>query len=590
MKRKIRYQWTALFIIPAIIFLSAISSFADTVTNTYDDVNRIVREEYGDKNAAVTFTIVATAGANGSISPPGTITVNKGANQTFTMTPISGYLVKSVLVDGVSVLAVCPAVGAGTSYTFTNITTDHEIGALFTNLPCDPTNLTAVAMSSSQINLSWTDTSTNETGFAIERKTGSGGTYSQIATVSAGINTFQNNSGLTPDTAYYYRVRAYNAAGNSSYTNEAGATTLPLPPSNVTSTPVSATQINISWTGNATNGNGFKLERKTGAAGTYSEIATVGPTVTSYQNTGLTPDTSYYYRVRTYNVGGYSSYSSETNTMTLPLPPSALTAAAISQTQINLSWTGNTTNGSGFKIERKPIGGTYSLIAQVGPSPLTYSDSTGLSANTTYSYRVKTYNAGGDSSYSNEASETTFPYPPVASLSISPVAPPAGYVAPLTLTFTDSSTNIPTSWSWTFGDGTTSTLQNPPPHYYANPGTYTITLTATNRGGFNTASQQIIVNACTANPVSISGTSYATLGAAYNAAQNGDIIMIRAAALLTESLTLGQTANLSNTTSITINGGYDCAFTTYAGGESLLKGQIEVQSGTVKIRNVHMTK
>ncbi len=88
----------------------------------------------------------------------------------------------------------------------------------------NPSKLSATAASCSQINLSWTDNSNNETGFKIERKTGVSGSWSQIATVGANITSY-SNTGLTGNTTYYYRVRAYNAAGDSSYSNEANATT-----------------------------------------------------------------------------------------------------------------------------------------------------------------------------------------------------------------------------------------------------------------------------------------------------------------------------------------------------------------------------
>jgi uncharacterized membrane protein len=55
-------------------------------------------------------------------------------------------------------------------------------------------------------------------------------------------------------------------------------------------------------------------------------------------------------------------------------------------------------------------------------------------------------------------------------------------MAPLTVQFTDLSTNSPTSWDWNFGDGTHATIQNPS-HTYTSPGTYTVILTATNAGG-----------------------------------------------------------------------------------------------------------
>ncbi len=78
----------------------------------------------GDLYVAPTFTITASAGPNGSISPSGAVPEASGADQLFTITPDAGYVVSDVLVDNVSV-------GAVTAYQFTNVTADHTIAATF---------------------------------------------------------------------------------------------------------------------------------------------------------------------------------------------------------------------------------------------------------------------------------------------------------------------------------------------------------------------------------------------------------------------------------------------------------------------------
>lgn len=97
-----------------------------------------------------TYNIAATAGANGSISPSGTTSVNCGDNQTYTITPDSGYTVDEVLVDGVSV-------GAVTSYTFNNVTSAHAIAATFKVYtgPCHTEGFSNIGNSSSYGTINW---------------------------------------------------------------------------------------------------------------------------------------------------------------------------------------------------------------------------------------------------------------------------------------------------------------------------------------------------------------------------------------------------------------------------------------------------
>ncbi|MDZ7364066.1 MAG: fibronectin type III domain-containing protein [candidate division KSB1 bacterium] len=311
------------------------------------------------------------------------------------------------------------------------------------NPPAEPINLTATAVSNTQINLAWEDNASNETGFKIERKTGSGSTYMQIDSVAANVTSY-SNTGLSGSTEYYYQVRAYNAGGNSSYSNEANATTLPDPPvapSNLTATAASNSQINLEWTDNSGDENGFKIEIKTAADSAYTQIATVGANNTTYASAGLNPNTQYFYRVRAFNANGHSAYSNVANATTLPdlpLAPSDLTATAVGSNKINLAWTDNSNNESGFKIERKlSTAVTFNQIATVGANVTSY-QSTGLTPNTIYVFRVRAFNTTGNSAYSNTASDTSLVSPPAAPSALTATAISSNQI---NLAWTDNASN-----------------------------------------------------------------------------------------------------------------------------------------------------
>ena len=312
--------------------------------------------------------------------------------------------------------------------------------------PAIPADLSATAVTTSRIDLSWTDNAANEDGFRIERKTGAAGAYAEIDTVGANIPSYSDTS-CSASTPYYYRVRAYNANGNSAYSNEANDTTLTDPsdaPSGLSATAVSNSRIDLSWTDNASNEDEFRLERKTGASGTYFQIGTAGADATSYADTSCSAFTTYYYRVRAYNADGNSAYSNEANDTTFADPsvaPSGLSATAVSNSQIDLSWTDNSTGEDGFKIERSTgAAGPYSQIATV-PQDITSYSNLGLSDSTTYYYRVRAYIASVNSDYSNGANDTTFTPPPPFPDAPSGLSAAAVSTSRINLFWTDKASN-----------------------------------------------------------------------------------------------------------------------------------------------------
>jgi titin len=174
-----------------------------------------------------------------------------------------------------------------------------------------PENLTAIATGTSTVALTWTDNSSDEDGFKIERKL-AGGSFSKIATVGSNINSF-NDAGLSAGAKYMYRIRAFKVSLNSKYAKAATVTTMSLPlmaPGHLTATATGASTIALAWMDNSSDEDGFKIERKISGEN-FSEIATAGSNVNFFNDTGLSAGTTYVYRVRAYQSASISNYSNE---------------------------------------------------------------------------------------------------------------------------------------------------------------------------------------------------------------------------------------------------------------------------------------
>ncbi len=277
-----------------------------------------------------------------------------------------------------------------------------EVAALASaspELPAAPSALSATAAGTSQINLSWTDNSTNETGFEIQRSLSSGSGFSTIHTTAANTTSY-NNTGLASSTTYYYRIRAVNGEGASAFTSNTNATTgaeTITGPSNLVAATSSATSINLSWSDNSSNETGFQIQRAPTAGGTFTTIHTTAANATSYTNTGLTSNTTYYYRIRATNGtvnSAFTGVASATTTVTLAAP-GCVTARAVSSTAIDLSWSDSNTAETGYQIERSTNATSgFEVITTAAANTTAYTDN-GISTETTYYYRIKA-KAGSD--------------------------------------------------------------------------------------------------------------------------------------------------------------------------------------------------
>lgn len=205
-------------------------------------------------------------------------------------------------------------------------TDDGNGNSTVTVVPLKPTELKATVISTTQVDLSWTDNSTNEIGFKLERKTGNGN-YAPIATINKDITTYSDN-GLTANTTYTYRLYAYNSAGNSlGYTNEVTVTTnANIALATLTTTIVSSiTETTAASGGNITSDGGASVNAR-GVVWSTSTNPTIslttktidGPGIANFTSsiTGLTANTTYYVRAYATNSAG-TAYGNEVSFTTL---------------------------------------------------------------------------------------------------------------------------------------------------------------------------------------------------------------------------------------------------------------------------------
>ena len=338
-----------------------------------------------------------------------------------------------------------------------------------------PSNVMAEAISSTDVELEWNPPTQTYgqtiQDYTIKQEIASN-VYDEIASTS---DTKHIISGLDPGQTYTFVVVANYALGSSNISDEITVTLastldkdsvnndlennndnssvipdgIPDSPADLKVQPISSTQIDLSWSApnddNINNDSitGYKIEVRTISNATYSTvIEDTESTGTTYSHTGLIPETTYIYRVYAINSIGTSEPSDENLVNTLASdsefdkkeyaeiqddsnfdeydlesssnvfnPPTDLTATAVSQSRIDLSWSAPIDTSSsallGYKIESKTSNESdYSvLVRNTGTMTTTYSH-TGLTAGLTYEYRVSAITSSGQSFPSDPAEAT----------------------------------------------------------------------------------------------------------------------------------------------------------------------------------------
>ena len=255
------------------------------------------------------------------------------------------------------------------------------------------------------ISFQWADQSDNEEKFRIEyRVARSGSAWTTGLELPAG-STSATQGGLSAGVEYEFRVLAIVETISSDPSAVLTARTLisadePVgAPYNLAVTRVYATSVTINWTDNANNETGFRILRSLTPTGTET-VRTVGAGVTNFTDSGLTANTTYYYRVQVFNGAILGDISPQIELRTLsangtPSAPTGVTVSEITANSVRLTWTDNSLNEDSFLIDRSanPVT-TWSNVGTVGFNVRTYVV-TGLTANTGYSFRVRAGNTSG---------------------------------------------------------------------------------------------------------------------------------------------------------------------------------------------------
>jgi uncharacterized membrane protein len=386
------------------------------------------------------------------------IEVKKGSTAYSTLTANTGNSTTTYshagLVTGTTYSYKVYAINSiGTSTASPEASATPTVGSASSS-PAPPAGLVATSASATQINLSWFAPSNNGgspiTGYKIEYKLGSSGTYSTLVANTANTAITYSHTGLTAGQAYVYRVSALNTVGSSNSSPESSATpttssqtttsSAPGAPTGLVVMSVSGTQINLSWFTPSNAGGspitGYQIESKKGTGSFEVIVPNTGSTITSYAHAGLTTGTQYYYRVYAINSIGIGGPSGESSASPKETTVPTLTGFAIAPTKIYLTWTAPSQTYKqpigGYKIEEKLGTDSYKIIRDNTGSVNSYTVDNVI-AGKTYTYTVTALFAAGSSPRSNEISVTP----------TSTSAPPAG--------FSTNTAQIPTTTSKPIG-------------------------------------------------------------------------------------------------------------------------------------------
>jgi FtsP/CotA-like multicopper oxidase with cupredoxin domain len=322
-------------------------------------------------------------------------------------------------------------------------------------VPATPTSLTATIQVGPQVTLAWVDQASNETGFIIQRCTGSGCVnFANLATLpnaspGTGGSVSYVDTTVAFNTTYRYRVYASNSSVLSASAASTGDVVIPMSLSaptslNVTLTPVDPNyRATLTWTWTGPNPTNFTIQRATNSSFTTGLTSfSIAPAART-NNQIVSPNTTYYFRIRANNAAGSSPWA---NAVPFPIRAGSLvpTNFSVALTPLapnyraTLTWTWTDPNPTNFTIQRATNSSFTTGLTSFSIAPAARTNNQIVSPNTTYYYRIRANYAAGSSAWVNASPFpiTTGPSVPT-NLSVALTSVTPNYRATLTWTWTD---------------------------------------------------------------------------------------------------------------------------------------------------------
>ncbi|MDR1221090.1 MAG: InlB B-repeat-containing protein [Treponema sp.] len=268
-----------------------------------------------------------------------------------------------------------------------------------------PSYMRVSGASSTSVTISW-DIVSGAEEYYIYRSSNADGEYFRLPTAAAITETSYTDTELPSGATYYYKAAAKNADGESEKSIAVAGVVIPAVLSQVSATAASSSSVTLTWSA-VTGATEYYIYRETSENGAYDTRLTTAAAITgtSYTDSGLPSNTTYYYKVAVKNDGGTGDQSSEVSATTLLTPPLNVSATAASSSSVTISWSAVTGAAEYYIYRETNENGAFTtrLPTAVAITGTSYTDAT-VSSSAAYYYKVAAYNSAGVSALSEYSS------------------------------------------------------------------------------------------------------------------------------------------------------------------------------------------